>query len=407
MDNATKPLTLAVSVFITCIVILLAIFLSNRGAAIGNAFASRMTSINQAITDNDLLKYDSGQVSGADVVNCIRKYKDDITINVTKIIGTDGSTYTSQYSSVTGRFDNVPSVTYAYINPNAEYNGKVMRNANGVISTIEFVQSYYVADAGPSATPGGSTTPIAPTPTEQGLSQTTITALISSLESTKSQVESQIVLQTQTINNLLEQFAALQEQFANLDFNGGSPGSGSEGSNSEVLSVISDLAKTVETLADTLDGLVNRFDIIADAVSKLTTKVDGLAGVGGNESDGSESGGDTSGDDDTTGVGVNVELRANIEELQNSVASLSEQINELNSVGVTEDNLDSLIAATSQLRYEAAKAQLIAQTLVERLETEGDAEAGVLQDAVEGIITVLTSMEEELNRIASSLQGQK
>lgn len=45
MDNATKPLTLAVSVFITCIVILLAIFLSNRGAAIGNAFASRMTSV--------------------------------------------------------------------------------------------------------------------------------------------------------------------------------------------------------------------------------------------------------------------------------------------------------------------------------------------------------------------------
>lgn len=411
MEHITKPLIIAVSVIISALVISIAVFLSDKGATIGNAFGTRIAAINRSITDNDLLQFDSGSVSGSDVLNCIRKYRDTVTIRVTKITDTD-SDFTTTYNKEDGPRDNLPGNVSSYINPNAYFSGEISRNANGVISEINFVQLQYVADAGN----GGGVTPPASGPDDSGnsgegsgLSQATITALIQTINTMQSQVSEQVTTQTEIINDLLEKFAALQQVVIDGGGSGSGSGSGSGESNEEILTVVNGLTGTVSTLADTLDELVSRFDVLSNTVTELVTKVDSIVDNGSDESDdGSDESSD--GSDESIGSGDFVDLNLaseSIDTLKSNVSALNSEISELKSAAASESNLTKLQSITSRLQAEVKHAKSIAGGLEAQLVGVDTGSAEELRHSINGMCSVLSDMEVELERITLALRVQE
>lgn len=412
-DNLVKPIMIAVSIFITCLVISMAVYLGSVSTKAGSGFGTRLSRINKSISEGDVLMYDTDNLSGSDVISCINKYKDDVTVKVTKIIGVDGRTFVTEYSKATGRFNNTPNNVLSYINPNAEFDGVVSRNPNGVITEIAFSQCVYVADAGPNGSGNvvGTTPPADPGGSE--ISAATITALINSLETTRTRIEDQIVLQTQTINGLLEKFADLQREFNDLTESGvvgggsGGDGSGSTDNTSDLSTVVSDLADSVKVMSNTLDSLVSRFDIIAQAVAELNTKIDGLSGTGSG-SGGSGSGG--TGDPDTGVVDTDTtdytQIRADIDALQYNISSINTQLDTLSSTAVTDENVENLRNLTAQLQSETVSAIGVTNALLSQLEGNTSTTASDLRDNLNGISSLLATISSELDRISTTLNNR-
>lgn len=397
-DNALEPLMIAAGVFITCSVISIGTWLASTGASVDSSFGNRLTKINADISDVDLVQYDADNIPGSDVINCIRKYKDSMTISVTKITAVDGSTYTTQYSSLTGQFKNLPSQTLAYINPNAYYVGEVTKNANGVISSIAFLQTAYVADAGTGhagsggggsgagdgsegsggGSSGGSST--------GGVSEATITTLMNTLESVRSQVEAQIIQQTKTINKLLEEFVALREDFNNASSSGGNVGSGNINDDS-VNSALQSLTEQVSSMSDALNSLVSRFDLISATISDLSSKVDAL----GNNTGNSETENQT-------------KIKNDISALEADVQALNTQLVDLKSQEITSENMSGVKSMTEQLRTQIASSQQIATELYEQVDGLSGQDVKELKTYLDSIDTLLSSMEQDAVAILQTLK---
>lgn len=164
-ETVERSITMAVGIALTCALITIAIYLMNTGKGLLTTFGSRINTINVDISESDLTKYSGVQVKGSDVVNCIRRYKDDLEIIVYKNVGSDGSTViNTTYNASSGEFKNLPAQAdddfvivppntvynadgQMYINPNATFLGKVVRNSNGLVTRVEFSQVGFVLDA--------------------------------------------------------------------------------------------------------------------------------------------------------------------------------------------------------------------------------------------------------------------
>lgn len=163
-DVVSRAITIGASIVVTIIVITIAIFLAKSGKSLSSSFNDRITSMNTSISDSGLLKYDGEILTGSDVVNCIRKYKDEITVAVYKQVSQAANAsnlnvgYQSQmFDYRTSKFVNLPQYSNddktgnadgnIYINPNAKFLGHVTKNSNDVIVGISFVQQAWIDDA--------------------------------------------------------------------------------------------------------------------------------------------------------------------------------------------------------------------------------------------------------------------
>jgi hypothetical protein len=148
MDNSLKGLILAAGTIITCIVISLGFYISREARDTAASGAGQISKLNAEFNESDKVMYDGLNVSGSEVVNVINKFKNgDIAIQVnTKKCSTyyvnildDKQTVINGSSSASVKTAQ-NSLSSVYINPNAQFQGSIIRDVNNTIIGIIFAQ---------------------------------------------------------------------------------------------------------------------------------------------------------------------------------------------------------------------------------------------------------------------------
>ena len=148
MENSLKGLILAAGTIITCVVISLGFFISREAKETAANGANQINKLNSEFVESDKIIYDGATVSGSEVVNVIKKMKRDkigicvVTNKSTTYYGYEFDKSTGELlKEVTGGYEEACiSTNVKYINPYADFRGKVIRDENDVITGILFTQ---------------------------------------------------------------------------------------------------------------------------------------------------------------------------------------------------------------------------------------------------------------------------
>lgn len=148
MENSLKGLMLAAGTIVTCLIISLGFFIAKEAKDSATSGANQISKLNNEFMENDKVIYDATEVSGSEVINVIRKFRNDmLAILVTTKKGTTAYNYTVDEKA--GTLDKAAVTEYQagkavtekdYINPTARFMGNVIRDANGTIIGIKFEQ---------------------------------------------------------------------------------------------------------------------------------------------------------------------------------------------------------------------------------------------------------------------------
>lgn len=148
MENSLKGLIMAAGTIITCLIISLGFFIAREAKDSASAGSAQISKLNAEFMENDKSIYDSTEVSGSEVINAIRKFKNDaLGISVaTKKSTTD---YNYAVDETSGELTASEVKEYKvgtaanedeFINPTARFVGKVVRDTNGTIVGLSFTQ---------------------------------------------------------------------------------------------------------------------------------------------------------------------------------------------------------------------------------------------------------------------------
>lgn len=148
MENSLKGLLLAAGTIITCIVVGLGFYIAREARDTAANGAGQISRLNAEFNESDKIMYDGLEVSGSEVVNVVNKFKNnDLSIKVTTKKGTyyynnglnaDGSEL--KEGSGASIKEAQKSTSTNYINPNEQFLGSVIRDANNTIIGISFTQ---------------------------------------------------------------------------------------------------------------------------------------------------------------------------------------------------------------------------------------------------------------------------
>ena len=148
MENSLKGLIMAAGTIVTCLIISLGFFIAKEAKDSAANGAGQISKLNAEFIESDKIIYDSTQVSGSEVINVIRKFKTE-TVGVTVVTKktTSNYNYTIDESAKTiakASLDEYKTgkepTEIDYINPTARFEGSVIRDVNGTIIGIKFVQ---------------------------------------------------------------------------------------------------------------------------------------------------------------------------------------------------------------------------------------------------------------------------
>lgn len=151
MSNASKFLLIAMGLIITFILCAIGFNIMNKGRSSVNATMDSYDDMIGQVGDVKFSIYADSSASGSDVVNLVKNLKASDGVNIV-VTNKSGSTVT--YSNTTGTVagKDTSGVTYtladisdrsktaAYINSLASFDGSLSRDANGVITAVNFVQ---------------------------------------------------------------------------------------------------------------------------------------------------------------------------------------------------------------------------------------------------------------------------
>ena len=145
MENSLKGLLLAAGTVITCIIIGLGFYIAREARDTASSGSGQINRLNAEFMESDKIMYDGIDVSGSEVVNVINKFKNDalcIQVDTKK-----GGIVSYIYTDITLKTPSRQSVKTAqdlkssyYINPNAMFQGTVLRDDNNVIVGLLFEQ---------------------------------------------------------------------------------------------------------------------------------------------------------------------------------------------------------------------------------------------------------------------------
>lgn len=148
MENSLKGLILAGGVIITCLVLGLGFYISREANAAATNGTGQISRMNKEFSESDKVMYDGLDVTGAEVVNAINKFKnEDISVKVSTkksviyynrlLTSSDTEIGTTSPASVK---DTQTITNNAYINQKAQFTGEILRDANSTIIAISFKQ---------------------------------------------------------------------------------------------------------------------------------------------------------------------------------------------------------------------------------------------------------------------------
>ncbi len=145
MENSLKGLLLAGGTVITCIIIGLGFYIAREARDTASAGSGQINRLNAEFMESDKIMYDGIDVSGSEVLNVINKFKNDelcIQVDTKK-----GGLASYIYADTTLTAKSKHSIKEAqelkglyYVNPNALFQGNVLRDDNNVIVGLLFKQ---------------------------------------------------------------------------------------------------------------------------------------------------------------------------------------------------------------------------------------------------------------------------
>lgn len=148
MENSLKGLMLAAGIIITCIIISLGFYIAREASDTASSGTGQINELQAEFADTSKTMYENTEVSGSEVINVIRKFSDE-TIGVKVVTKKNTSYYIYQFNDSDGTLKNASVLDYKsaqvttnsnYINPTGRFLGSVIRDANGTITGLSFVQ---------------------------------------------------------------------------------------------------------------------------------------------------------------------------------------------------------------------------------------------------------------------------
>lgn len=148
MENSLKGLMLAAGIIITCIIISLGFYIAREASDTASSGTGQINELQAEFADTSKTMYENTEVSGSEVINVIRKFSDEM-IGVKVQTKKNTSYYIYQFSDADGSLKNASPLDYKsaqnavsanYINPTGRFLGSVVRDANGTITGLSFVQ---------------------------------------------------------------------------------------------------------------------------------------------------------------------------------------------------------------------------------------------------------------------------
>lgn len=148
MENSLKGLMLAAGTIVTCIIISLGFYIAREAKDTAVSGAMQINKLNMEFTENSKTIYDGTEVSGSEVLNAIRKFQGETT-GILVQTKKDTSYYGYNFNEETGELGGSSQLDYLtakkedssnFINPNARFSGTVIRDINGTITGLKFVQ---------------------------------------------------------------------------------------------------------------------------------------------------------------------------------------------------------------------------------------------------------------------------
>ena len=147
MSDATKILIISATIIIVCVLVALGFKMINEGRASSSSGINEFNDMASEYSDIKLSSYDGSKVLGSEIVDLIKKSDDkeyDFEIVVyTKANIAKPTPIPLTYNAQEGGSDELQTTTNHddYINPNAQFLGKVEKNKNGIITHVIFEQA--------------------------------------------------------------------------------------------------------------------------------------------------------------------------------------------------------------------------------------------------------------------------
>lgn len=148
MENSLKGLMLAAGIIITCIIISLGFYIAREASDTASSGTGQINELQVEFADTSKTMYENTEVSGSEVINVIRKFSDEM-IGIKVQTKKNTSYYIYQFSDADGSLKQASTLDYKsaqnasaenYINPTGRFLGAVVRDANGTITGLCFVQ---------------------------------------------------------------------------------------------------------------------------------------------------------------------------------------------------------------------------------------------------------------------------
>ncbi len=148
MENSLKGLMMAAGIIITCIIISLGFYIAREASDTASSGTGQINELQAEFADTSKMMYDNTEVSGSEVINVIRKFGDEM-LGVKVQTKKNTSYYIYQFNDADGSLKNASALDYKsaqvatnsnYINPTGRFLGTVVRDSNGTITGLTFVQ---------------------------------------------------------------------------------------------------------------------------------------------------------------------------------------------------------------------------------------------------------------------------
>ncbi len=152
MEKSMDMVKLGVAILITMILIGFAILAMNSGKDTAQTGINEMDAMSAGLVESKYTMYDGVDIKGSEVLNIIRKFKDDyVGIKVITGKNSGGAWYIYNGTESSGSVELNSEIDFdlanaqdksnnEYINPNGKFAGKVYRDGNGSITALIFEQ---------------------------------------------------------------------------------------------------------------------------------------------------------------------------------------------------------------------------------------------------------------------------
>jgi len=153
MENSLKAIIIGAGVVITMIVVSIGFLLMRSGQSTAQNAINRLDQISSEMSESQYTMYDGMEIRGSEVVNVLRKFKDEyigICVktkkngggtwyihSVTHNSGNDAKIVSESDKPISNTMDETKD---EYVNPNGVFIGSIARDENGRIAALMFEQ---------------------------------------------------------------------------------------------------------------------------------------------------------------------------------------------------------------------------------------------------------------------------